>query len=67
VWNEESTAEERLYKSRNMIICKQTIRHGVLTYTTALRRFFGDGGVLRRWCNPMMMTGFAMGMFLLWG
>ena len=25
----------------------------VLTYTTALRRFFGDGGVLRRWHNPM--------------
>lgn len=26
---------------RNIIICKQAIRHWVLTYTTALRRFLG--------------------------
>ena len=25
----------------------------VLTYETALRRFFSDGGVLRRWGKPM--------------
>ena len=28
----------------------------VLTYETALRRFFAYGGVLRRWRNPMMMA-----------
>ena len=27
----------------------------VLTYETALRRFFAYGGALRRWGNPMMM------------
>ena len=28
----------------------------VLTYKTALRRFFRDGDVLRRWRNQMMMV-----------
>jgi len=28
---------------------------------------FSNGDVPYRWRNPMMMTGFAMGMFLLWG
>ena len=28
----------------------------VLTYETALRRFFAYGGVSRRWRNPMMMA-----------
>ena len=28
----------------------------VLTYETALRRFFAYGGVLRLWRNPMMMA-----------
>ena len=47
IYNRSSAVDVRVLASRG----RQA--NPVLTYTTALRRFFGDGGVLRRWRIPM--------------
>ena len=40
----------------NALMSRGRQANPVLTYETALRRFFANGGVLRRWRNQMMMA-----------
>ena len=46
------------YNRSSAVVARASVSRGrqanpVLTYETALRRFFAYGGVLRRWGNPM--------------
>ena len=48
----------RLYNRSSAVVARASVSRGrqanpVLTYETALRRFFAYGGVLRRWGKPM--------------
>ena len=51
----------RLYNRSSAVVARASVSRGrranpVLTYETALRRFFAYGDVLRRWRNQMMMA-----------
>ena len=50
-----------IYNRSSAVVARASVSRGrqanpVLTYETALRRFFAYGDVLRRWRNPMMMA-----------
>ena len=58
---ESANPGSRLYNRSSAVDVRASVSRGrqanpVLTYETALRRFFAYGGVLRRWRNQMMMA-----------
>ena len=58
---ESANPGSRLYNRSSAVDVRASVSRGrqanpVLTYETALRRFFAYGDVLRRWRNQMMMA-----------